>query len=80
MVQEIFTSLQKEGHILEDTIEQLYSEALGKFLADRFVLGTCPKCGYEARFPFTAKRFASHCRLLCMMTAVWASRLPSGLP
>ena len=28
---------------------QLYSEALGKFLADRFVVGTCPKCGYEVR-------------------------------
>ena len=27
-------------------MEQLYSEALGKFLADRFVVGTCPKCGY----------------------------------
>jgi methionyl-tRNA synthetase len=28
-------------------MEQLYSEALGKFLADRFVVGTCPKCKYE---------------------------------
>jgi len=28
-------------------MEQLYSEAAGKFLADRFVSGTCPKCGYE---------------------------------
>ena len=28
-------------------MEQLYSEALGKFLADRFVVGTCPKCGYD---------------------------------
>ena len=30
-------------------MEQLYSEAAGKFLADRFVSGTCPKCGYEVR-------------------------------
>ena len=30
-------------------MEQLYSEALGKFLADRFVVGTCPKCKYEVR-------------------------------
>lgn len=28
-------------------MEQLFSEALGKFLADRFVTGTCPKCRYE---------------------------------
>lgn len=27
-------------------MEQLYSEAAGTFLADRFVEGTCPKCGY----------------------------------
>jgi methionyl-tRNA synthetase len=29
------------------TNEQLYSMALNKFLADRYVTGTCPKCGYE---------------------------------
>jgi methionyl-tRNA synthetase len=28
-------------------MEQLYSEAAAKFLADRFVTGTCPKCGYS---------------------------------
>ncbi len=28
-------------------MQQLYSEAAGKFLADRFVYGTCPKCGYD---------------------------------
>jgi len=28
-------------------MEQLYSEAAGKFLADRFVTGTCPRCGYS---------------------------------
>lgn len=33
----------------EQGMEQLYSEALGKFLADRFVTGTCPKCKYEVR-------------------------------
>lgn len=47
--QEIFWRCQEEGYVLEDTIEQLYSEALGKFLADRFVMGTCPKCGFEVR-------------------------------
>jgi methionyl-tRNA synthetase len=28
-------------------MEQLYSEAAGKFLADRFVSGTCPRCAYD---------------------------------
>ena len=41
--------LEENGQLVEQTIEQLYSEAAGKFLADRFVVGTCPKCGYEVR-------------------------------
>ena len=48
-LQAIFQRLSEEDYVLEDTIEQLFSEALGKFLADRFVLGTCPKCKYEVR-------------------------------
>jgi methionyl-tRNA synthetase len=39
--------LHAAGNIAEQTMEQLYSEAAGKFLADRFVVGTCPKCKYE---------------------------------
>lgn len=45
--QSIFHDLHQAGNISEQTMEQLYSEAAGKFLADRFVYGTCPKCGYE---------------------------------
>jgi len=52
--QGMFKRLQEEGFILEDTIEQLYSEALGKFLADRFVVGTCPKCSFDVSGPFLA--------------------------
>lgn len=46
-VQGIFNTLDRAGQLVEQTIEQLYSEAAGKFLADRFVTGTCPKCQYE---------------------------------
>ena len=45
--QESFAELQRNGYLVEQTMEQLYSEALQKFLADRFVIGTCPKCRYE---------------------------------
>eukprot|EP00887_Chlorella_sp_A99_P004349 scaffold15.g4349.t1 len=45
--QDIFRQLQARGMLVEQTMEQLYSEPLGKFLADRFVIGTCPKCKYE---------------------------------
>lgn len=45
--QEIFQTLEQQGCLQEQTIEQLYSEPLKKFLADRFVIGTCPKCRYD---------------------------------
>lgn len=48
--QQIFKEHLKNGWIEKKTIHQLYSPAEGRFLADRYVLGTCPKCGYhEAR-------------------------------
>lgn len=47
--QSIFRSLQSEKQLVEQSVEQLYSEAAGKFLADRYVSGTCPKCSYEVR-------------------------------
>ena len=44
---EMFLELHSNGRLSEQTIEQLYSEALQKFLADRYVIGTCPKCKYD---------------------------------
>ncbi|GAB4819697.1 hypothetical protein N2152v2_006743 [Parachlorella kessleri] len=44
---DIFRTLQANGFLVEQTMEQLYSEPINKFLADRFVSGTCPKCKYE---------------------------------
>jgi len=45
--QSIFHKLEDAHQLVEQESQQLYSEAAGKFLADRFVTGTCPKCGYE---------------------------------
>ncbi|MGE0670682.1 MAG: methionine--tRNA ligase, partial [Parachlamydiales bacterium] len=48
--QQFFLDLLHNGHIEEKVTEQLFSEKEGKFLADRYVTGTCPKCGFtEAR-------------------------------
>ncbi|MFW5694891.1 MAG: methionine--tRNA ligase [Alkalispirochaeta sp.] len=47
ITQDIFLKLHAQGYIREETIEQLYSEASQMFLADRYVRGTCPHCGYE---------------------------------
>jgi len=44
---DIFNKLYKNGYITEGIIEQLYCEKDKRFLADRFVEGTCPKCNYE---------------------------------
>jgi len=49
VVHEIFDDLDKRGMWLEKDVDQLFSPKLDKFLADRFVEGTCPKpeCAYE---------------------------------
>src|SRR5574344_2907988 len=47
ITQEIFNDLDKNGYIKEHTTKQLFCPHCNMFLADRFVRGTCPKCGYE---------------------------------
>jgi methionyl-tRNA synthetase len=47
ITQHIFLKLHENGYVTEHTIEQLYSEKSDMFLADRYVRGTCPHCGYE---------------------------------
>ena len=47
---EFFKELYDKGKFLEETSEQLYDEEAKQFLADRFVIGTCPKCGYEESY------------------------------
>ncbi|KAM9758925.1 methionine--tRNA ligase, cytoplasmic isoform 2-T2 [Menidia menidia] len=50
IAQNIFWRLQKNGYLVEDTVEQLRCESCQRFLADRFVEGVCPHCSYpEAR-------------------------------
>ena len=50
ITQGIFLGLDSNGYIKEKTEEQTYCENCDRFLADRYVRGTCPHCGYaEAR-------------------------------
>ena len=46
IVQEIFKRLDAAGYITERTIEQLHCAKCDRFLADRYVRGLCPHCGY----------------------------------
>lgn len=41
---EFFKKLYDEGKFIEEVTEQLYDAQAEQFLADRFVIGTCPKC------------------------------------
>ena len=41
---EFFKKLYDNGDFIEETTEQLYDAKANQFLADRFVIGTCPKC------------------------------------
>ena len=45
---DFFLELYKNGYITEGETEMFYCEKDKMFLPDRFVIGTCPKCGYEA--------------------------------
>ncbi|MDR0375901.1 MAG: methionine--tRNA ligase, partial [Treponema sp.] len=47
IVQNIFKKLDANGYVVERSIEQLHCETCGRFLADRYVRGVCPRCGYE---------------------------------
>lgn len=47
---EFFKTLYEKGKFTEEVTEQLYDEVAQQFLADRFVTGTCPKCGNEEAY------------------------------
>jgi methionyl-tRNA synthetase len=45
--QEIFLKLYEKNIFTEETTKQYYDEAAQQFLADRYIIGTCPNCGNE---------------------------------
>ncbi|MFD7238797.1 methionine--tRNA ligase [Streptomyces syringium] len=47
ITQHFARQLQKNGFIEERSIRQVYSLADGRFLPDRYIVGTCPHCGYD---------------------------------
>ena len=47
MSQDIFKNIYDKGQFVEETTEQYYDEKNKTFLADRYIIGTCPKCGNE---------------------------------
>ena len=47
---EIFKKLYDTGKLIEKISEQYYDEENKQFLADRYIVGTCPKCGFEKAY------------------------------
>ncbi|WP_345941480.1 methionine--tRNA ligase [Halorhodospira halophila] len=46
----IYQRLEAGGHIERHTIEQLYDPGEGMFLPDRYIKGTCPRCGAAEQY------------------------------
>lgn len=47
---EFFTTLYDKGEFVEMESEQYYDEEAEQFLADRYLIGTCPHCGFEKAY------------------------------
>ena len=47
---EFFRKLYDEGKFIERTSMQYYDEEAQTFLADRYIVGTCPRCGNERAY------------------------------
>lgn len=45
--QDFFLELKERDVLFEKTSEQYYDEQAGAFLADRYIVGTCPRCGHD---------------------------------
>ncbi len=50
LCEEFYQKMATKGHIAKRPIDQLYCEHDGMFLPDRFVKGTCPKCGAKEQY------------------------------
>ncbi|MEL6614787.1 MAG: methionine--tRNA ligase [Bacteroidota bacterium] len=48
--QDMFLAVEKGGGFVRKTSTQLFDPEAGLFLADRYVTGTCPVCGYDAAY------------------------------
>ncbi|WP_233861802.1 methionine--tRNA ligase [Tenacibaculum piscium] len=47
---DFFIKMHNDGEFIEEVTEQLYDAEANQYLADRFVVGTCPKCGNEESY------------------------------
>lgn len=48
--QDFFLTMYEKGKFTEEISEQYYDEQAGEFLADRYIVGTCPNCGNDGAY------------------------------
>jgi methionyl-tRNA synthetase len=56
---EFFKTLYDKGVFKEEITEQYFDEKANQFLADRYIIGTCPNCGYENAYGDQCERCGS---------------------
>jgi methionyl-tRNA synthetase len=57
--QDFFKVLYEKGKFTEEMSEQYFDEQAGEFLADRYIVGTCPNCGNENAYGDQCERCGS---------------------
>src|SRR5688500_3905383 len=56
---EFWQALRNEGRVVERDVTQLFDPKAGVFLADRFVRGTCPRCGSKDQYGDSCEKCGS---------------------
>lgn len=75
---DFFKKLYRQGDFIEEETEQLYDEVAQQFLADRFVTGTCPKCGYTEAYGDQCEKCGSSLNATDLINP--KSTLSGGIP
>jgi methionyl-tRNA synthetase len=57
--QDFFLTLNEKGEFFEKESVQFFDEEHQQFLADRYIIGTCPKCGYDKAYGDQCERCGS---------------------
>jgi methionyl-tRNA synthetase len=47
LTRHFFRRLDERGHVAEGILDQVFSPDDGRFLPDRYIIGTCPHCGFD---------------------------------
>ena len=47
-VQDFFLKIYKNGYVFTEESDYPYCQSCNRFLPDRFIMGTCPRCGFES--------------------------------